>query len=194
MHAHNSKVKIRKILKPNTYNLYLTFGFTLVELLVVVTLVAIIGLITTQIFIIGFTARSKTEILKEVKQTGDYSLSVIESMTRNAVDIAGALCNTNSDSLTIVNPDGLSTTFDCSGTQIASISGLPDPTPTVSLSLTSSNVKVTSCNFRIVCPTPPLSPKYVFVNFTVSQTGSSLPPERRASVDYQTTISLRTYQ
>lgn len=168
-------------------------GFTLVELLVVITLVGLIGAIISQSFILGIRSQSKSEIVKEVKQNGDYALSVIDEMVRNATDIT-LFCNTSTDQLSIVNQDGGTTTFDCSSDkEIASISGAaPTPFP-----ITNDRVIVTNCNFRIVCPTPPLSPKYVFISFTVKQ--AAVPnqptplPENRASIEYQTTISLRNY-
>jgi prepilin-type N-terminal cleavage/methylation domain-containing protein len=163
-------------------------GFTLIELLVVVALVAIIGSVTTQVFILGFKAQAKVEAMKELKQSGDYTISVIESMVRNASDIEFQ-CNTSANSLTIISQDGLTTNFLWEGSRISSISGQSQP-------LTSSKVSVGSCSFRVVCPTPPLSPKYVFVNFTLNQAmpGITPGPGNNATLDYQTTISLRTYQ
>lgn len=169
-------------------------GLTFIELLVVVTLMGVIGAIVTQIFVLGLRSQVKTEIFKEVKQNGDYVVSVIEGMVRNAANISQIQCNENSDKLTIIGQDGLSTTFDCSEGTFASISGELEAVPTVSYSITSSKVTAQDCNFRVVCPTPPLSPKYVFVSFNISQSGEGLKPESRASFEYQTTISLRTYQ
>ncbi len=200
-------MKMRKILFPiiNYQLSIITSGFTLVELLVVVALVGVIGVITTQVFIIGFKSQGKGEIIKEVKQSGDYALSVIESMVKNAADFApGQACNQDSSSLAIVNPDGFTTIFDCNTTDlytIASVSALPTttpgPTPT-GLPLTGSKVAVASCNFRVVCPTPPLSPKYVFVDFTVTQgtiVGQPTPlAENTASLEYSGTFSLGKYR
>lgn len=194
--------RIKKLLfQPSTINHQLStkYGFSLIELLVVITLIGIIGVITTQVFILGFRSQGKSEITKEVKQNGDYTLSVIESMVRNAVNIQAG-CNQSVAQLPITNPDGYTTTFFCSeGDKIASISsGFPDPTPSVSQALTNNKVAVYNCSvaFRIVCPTPPINPKYVFVNFTVSQAGVGLTPTPGSfsSIDYQTTISLRNYQ
>ncbi|OIO14760.1 hypothetical protein COY59_05590 [Candidatus Gottesmanbacteria bacterium CG_4_10_14_0_8_um_filter_37_24] len=179
-----------------TYNLKQIFGFTLVEILVVVTLMGVIGVITTQIFILGFRSQAKNEILKEVKQNGDYALSIIENMVRNATDIETSCNLGNVQQVTIRNPDGYSTQFDCSGAQIASYSsGFPDPTPTVAYILTSDKVVVASCNLRVVCPTPPIEPKYLFVDYTLTQAGGSdVPIENKATLIYESTISLRTYQ
>lgn len=195
-------------------NFQLRSGFTLIELLVVITLLGIIGSITTQVFILGFRSQGKSEIIKEVKQNGDNAISIMENMIRNAADIPQSLaqCNTSLDALTIVNPDGYTTTFKCvtvnpGVSSIASVSGDSDglPLPGPTLALTSNRVTIPtpdsggySCTFRVVCPTPPLSPKYVFLSFKVIQAavpGQPTPePENRSSLDYQTTISLRGYQ
>lgn len=178
-------------------------GFTLVELLVIVALVGIIGAATTQVFIIGFKSQGKGEIVKEVKQNGDYAISVIERMVRNAVDFGSQACNENLTSLSIINPDGYTTIFDCSLTNknIASVSVLPTTTPGATptgIPLISNKVAISSCNFRVVCPTPPLSPKYVFVDFVVTQgtvPGQPTPlPENTASIEYSGTFPLGNYK
>lgn len=179
-------------------------GFTLVELLVIVALVGLIGVITTQVFIIGFKSQGKGEITKEVKQNGDYALSVIETMVRNAADFApNQVCNQGTTTLSVVNPDGYTTIFDCTppSQNIASVSALPTTTPALTptgIVLTSGKVVVSSCSFRVVCPTPALSPKYVFVDFTVSQgvvAGQPTPlAQNTASLEYQGTFSLGNYK
>lgn len=178
-------------------------GFTLIELLVVITLVAIIGTITTQVFILSFKAQTKTESLKEVKQSGDYIMSVLEDMVRNSSDIQYD-CNAPASSLTILSQDGQITKFVCDTSPegkryIASISAWSElvPSPTGVL-LISNKATITDCSnvFRVVCPTPPLSPKYVFVNFTLENYMPGVVPGvgNQVSLDYQTTISLRNYQ
>ena len=170
-------------------------GYSLIELLVVITLIAILGTLTAEAFILGLRAQSKSEIVKEVKQNADYIGQVIENMVRNSIDIEETQCNNSFQQLTIKSPDGLYTTFDCSSSVMASISG-QFPVPTIYLTLSSNRVSIVenSCNFRIVCPTPPINPKYVFFNFKLTQTGSNLPKEKQASIEYQNTVSLRNYQ
>ncbi|OGG25178.1 hypothetical protein A3E42_01290 [Candidatus Gottesmanbacteria bacterium RIFCSPHIGHO2_12_FULL_40_13] len=169
-------------------------GYSLIELLVVITLISVLGTLTAETFLLGIRAQAKSEVMKEVKQNADYVGQVIDNMVRNSIDIEEAQCNSDTgQTLTIQNPDGNYTTFDCTGSVMSSISGI-FPVPTVSLNLSSTRVAIEECNFRIICPTPPLNPKYVFLNFKVSQTGSSLPKEQQASIEYQTTVSLRNYQ
>lgn len=214
MKITNYKLQITnkfKIFKNRIYHLSFVIyhsshseAFTLIELLVVVALLGVIGVLTTQVFIIGFRSQGKAEIEKEVKQNGDYALSIIETMVRNAADFApDQACNKGSSTLSIVNPDGYTTIFDCTppSQNIASVSALPTTTPGLTptgIPLTSSKVAVTACNFQVVCPTPPLSPKYVFVDFTVTQgpvPGQPTPlPENTASLEYSGTFSLGNYK
>ena len=168
-------------------------GYSLIELLVVITLIAILGTLTAEAFILGLRAQSKSEILKEVKQNSEYIGQVIENMVRNSIDIEETQCNSNTQELTIRSSDGYYTTFDCTATVMASISG-QFPEPTVYQTLSNNRVSLENCNFRIVCPTPPTNPKYIFFNFSMSQTGSDLPKEKQANYEYQNTISLRNYQ
>ena len=169
-------------------------GYSLIELLVVITLIAILGTLTAEAFILGLRAQSKSEILKEVKQNADYIGQVIENMVRNSIDIGVSECNNlNSQKLTIRSSDGRFTTFDCSASVMASISG-QFPEPTIYYTLSNNRVQVESCNFRVVCPTPPVNPKYLFINFKLKQSGSNLPVEQQASIEYQNTVSLRQYQ
>ncbi len=165
----------------------------MIELLVVVALIGIIGTITTQVFILALQTQVKSEIIKEVKQNGDYALTVMESMVRNSTDILAASCNETSQQLSIQNADGYTTIFDCTDANISSISGSLEPLPT-GAPLTNSKVKVSACTFRVICPTPPINPKYVYIEYTVSQAGAGTGPKDTSSLNYQTTVSLRNYQ
>lgn len=159
-------------------------GFTFIEILVVIALIGIISLATSQIFFTVLQSESKGEITKEVKQNGDYALSVIEQMTRNAQDVDISNCNNSGTSFTITNSDGGTTIFDCSTTQISSNSSF----------LTNTLVDVSSCSVNVVCPTPATSPKYVYINFTLSQHGPTAGVAQNASETYQSTITLRNYK
>lgn len=168
-------------------------GYSLIELLVVITLISILGTLTTEAFILGIKAQSKSEITKEVKQNADYIGQVIENMVRNSIDIEETQCNNNAQQLTIRSTDGYYTTFDCSNQNMASIAGTLTE-PQENLTLSNNRVIVENCNFRVVCPTPPIDPKYIFFNFKLIQTGSNLSKEKQAFYEYQNTISLRNYQ
>ncbi len=158
-------------------------GFTLVEILVVVALIGVASIVTTQVLLSVLRSQSKGEVVKEVKQNGDYAYTFIEQQIRNAKDVAmpGGI-------LTITNPDTTTTTVNCSsGTMI--LTTQPGPT---TLPLTNNNVIVSSCSFSIGNPNPGNSPKYVYLSYVVSQKGTGAPANI-ATQQYQGTVSLRTY-
>lgn len=152
-------------------------GFTLIEMMVVIGILLIVGTMAVGLFFQTLKGASKVEILKEVKQNGDYALGVMERMTRNAQEIE----NCSGSKLKIKNPDGNTTEFSLSGSQIVSTSG----------KLTGSNVAASGLTFN--CNST-VTPPVVEISFTISQTGSLTRPEERAQVSFKTTVSLRTYK
>lgn len=152
-------------------------GFTLIEVLVVIFLLGVVMAIGVNLFFSILKGGSKAEIVKEVKQNGDYAISVMERMTRNA---QSASCS-DSSSVTIKNPDGWTTTFVCEDGRIASNSGTY---------LTSESVTATGCTFSCGGTTP----EVVTISFTLSQKGTPVRVEERATANFQTKVSLRTYE
>lgn len=158
-------------------------GFTLIEIIVVFGLLSTVGFITSSIFFTTLKAGTKAELLKEVKQNGDYAISTMERMIRNARQISSR-CDGSSQSIEIVNPDYQTTQFSC-GNQIASNSAF------YSAFLTTDKLVASHCSFT--CQKPISGPKTVIIKFALSQKGSPTRPEEKASATFQTTVSLRTY-
>jgi hypothetical protein len=98
--------------------------------------------------------------------------------------------------LTIVNPDGGITTFNCCGSSpnflIASQSG---SLSCAAARLTGEAVKVNNCAgfFAVTSGEPSVRPDKVTIKFTLSQTAVASRPENQAAVDFQTTVVLRNY-
>lgn len=168
-------------------------GFTLVEILVVISILAIIVVAGSNMFFTLLRGSSKAKTLQLVKQNGDYAISVMERMVRNARNVSGL---GSSSSIVIQNPDGQQTTFECCGTSsdlmIASISG----TLTCQQArLTSGEVKVISCPFvfSVVPGVTGTKPAVVTIKFSLSQAAVTTRPEEQAAIDFQTTVSLRNY-
>ena len=160
----------------------------MVEMLVVIALLGIISTIVTQVLVISVRSSLKAEIQKEVKQNGDYAISIMERAIRNATDVDAAGCNISRDFVTITNRDTTTTTFTCSSSpnKIVSSAG-------VDLDLTNDKVAWSgTCYFLVVCPNPPIRPKYVFIHFTLAQAGGGGDPNASATLPYQSTIELRT--
>jgi len=182
-------------------------GFTLMEIIVVVALLGLVGMMAVNIFFTSLRAGTKAELLKEIKQNGDFAISTMERMIRNAEDIEEVfpwVCDgSNRPNITIRNPDYGKTTFSC-GNQIASISATPysplplTPTPTpVTTYLTSSELFVGPYNSEcyFTCRTSTSTPEAVTIYFVLHQSSGPIParPEERASATFETTVSLRNY-
>lgn len=156
-------------------------GFTLIEVLVSLTVFVTVAFIGFNFLFSAISGSGKAEVLKDVRQNGSYALSVIDSVVRSASRLS---CSKNPDSLTMWNPRGETTRFYLDDNKIASGSS--------SLILTSSSVEVT--DFLVACSTEPGKPASVDVSFTVSKPGTDLRAGEKASQDFSTRIILRNYK
>jgi prepilin-type N-terminal cleavage/methylation domain-containing protein len=62
-------------------------GFTLIEVLVSVVIIAILGVVIMQSFVTTIKTSAKTEIIKDVKQNGDFVIDIITRKIHNAVSM-----------------------------------------------------------------------------------------------------------
>ena len=168
-------------------------GFTLIEIMVVVVILGVLAVVGSGAFFSILRGSVKTRMLQTVKQNGDYAISVMERMVRNARRIE----EIDGQHIKIKNPDGGTTTFRCCGGSpnflIASESGT---LTCESARLTSSEVKVENCGsvFTLVdLGQPEIRPAVVKINFNLSPEVSSTRPEEQATVNFQTTVTLRNY-
>lgn len=168
------------------------YGFTLVEILMVVALLGIFSIAVVQVFFTIVSQQTKTAAIEEVKQSGDYAFSVMETMIRNAKVVNLPSCNTflNQKSIEIENPDKGITTFDCSGSKISSQSADYSV-----LDLTGPNVVVSSCNISYVCPTPAAggtAGRYVYFSYVVEPANVTPgDPIAGSTQSYQGTVTIR---
>lgn len=156
-------------------------GFTIIEMMVVVAILGIITTVGSNLFFTVLRGSTKTKVLQLVKQNGGYAVSVMGTMIRNARKIESS----SGSSLTITNPDGRTTIFSCSNSQIASNGS----------SLMANDVKVADCAnfFTVTSGEEGVRPDRVQIKFTLSQSATGDRPEDWASVDFQTTVGLRNY-
>ncbi len=170
-------------------------GFTLLELLVSVGVVGLVSVVLSQTFFATTRTNTKTELLQDVKQNGDYAMDIIGRMIRNARSVT-SLCSASGSTdilVTIVNPDYRFTTFSCvldSGvTRIASVSA------SSTVYVTSSNLTLgsscTTAAFSATCTKPEGQPAIVTVSYILSQKGTPQYLFERASVTFQSSFGLR---
>lgn len=170
-------------------------GFTLLEVIVSVSIVAVVGVAITQAFFSTTTSGSKSQALQEIKQNGDYALSIMERMIHNAVRVTNT-CDANGEltpALSIQNLDGGTTTFGCqafeSYTRIASSSG----SAVVYLTDKGISLGAATCDtntLTFTCTRDPGGATKVAIFFKLQTTGvgtaiqSTLP-------EFATTVTLR---
>lgn len=171
------------------------FGFTLIEVLVSVGIIALVMSVLAQGFFSMFRTNIKTELLKDVKQNGDFALGVMTRMVRNSTSIATTCApgGTTTPTLGVVSPDGFTTTFECvlDGTvpRVASVSGSNTDY------LTSKNVSLgtNGCTnaLTFICTSLSGGETSVQMLFTLGQVGT--PPDKfqQASSAFQTTVITR---
>lgn len=165
-------------------------GFTLMEILVSVGILVILAVVGSNLFFSLMKGAAKTKILSLVKQEGNYALLVMERTIRNA----GSLEECGSDYITVQSPNDELTTFHFCGNPdflIASKSGNRDSMTCEAARLTSDRVKLVSSSLTCTPPISEFDSWTVEIKYTLGQAAAILRPEEQASVDFQTTVSLR---
>lgn len=173
-------------------------GFTLIELVVAVAIIAGLGVVLVQVLFTTTRSSTKVERLTDVKQGGEYALNLIERMTRNARSLT-AVCSSDgavpTSSVAITSPDGNETTFTCAldngVTRIASVSAFGTQYLTSS-SVTLGGDSCQSDTLAFYCTSIADTPKSVKVTFQLSQKGTPLDQFEKASTAFQTSISIRS--
>lgn len=172
-------------------------GFTLIELIVAVAIIAGLGTVLVQALFTTTRSSTKVERLTEVKQGGEYALNVIERMIRNARSLSAVCSNggtVQTSSAAIISPDGYETTFACaldgSVTRIASVSAFGTQYLTSS-SVTLGGVSCDADSLVFYCTSIADVPKKLKVSFQLSQKGTPVDQFEKASTAFQTSIGLR---
>jgi prepilin-type N-terminal cleavage/methylation domain-containing protein len=164
-------------------------GFTLIEILVSVTVMGILSVLIAQVFFTTVRSNTKTELIKELKQNGDYSMGVLTRMIQNAksVDVCDEhlLQITNmDDSITNIMPESSSN---------------PHPPPANICRIVASSSFLTSsiitlsgnCADALTFECEKIGDiwRSVKISFTLEHTGAST--FENASLPYESTIVLR---
>ena len=153
-----------------------TSGFTMIEILIFISILIVILGISFSFILITFGNASKSEALKEVKQNGNFALSSMEKFIISAKEVE---CSVDRQSLDVTMLDGTYTTFSCTSGKIASDSAV----------LTNDKVNISDCSF--VCTIEPGLPAQVEINFTLSTVGSLLRANENSSLNFNTKLVVR---
>lgn len=88
-------------------------GFTLLELLVSAGVLSLVSVIIAQVIFTTVRLSARTELMKEMKQTGGITMETVKRMVQNAKEISSVCDGTPKSELTLVNLDGGETTLSC---------------------------------------------------------------------------------
>ena len=167
-------------------------GYTLIELLTVVTLLTVIVVAITELLGASLSGAGKANALRVIKENGDFALSFMERTAKRATQLVD--CSTGT--LSVIVPEQIAGTtvdttytFQQSGTKLTMT---VDPPATTS-DLTTSDVTVTgfSC---IQAASSPGNPEIVRLVLTLQrQTQTVLPKEQVATQTFETSLTLRSY-
>jgi prepilin-type N-terminal cleavage/methylation domain-containing protein len=174
-----------------TKNLKQETGFTLVEILVVILIFGLIGTVVSATFFTSLKGASRTETVKDVKQNGDYALSVMEQNLRNAETIRTA-CTGNQSTQIQFTPQGSSviTTYNCTGApfRISEQIGTDPATFLTNTSVTLGSCSITNLSFTCTSGSDG-KPQDIIIQFTLSDVaGSGIGS---TSQTFRTQVSLR---
>lgn len=160
-------------------------GFSLIEILVVISIFALIGILTTRSIFTTLRSARKSDSLVRVRENVNYALGVIERQIRSAELVNCATVTANN--LPYIAEGGITNArFNCTigvNGNIASSSGA------VMIPLTSGDISVTACNFT--CTQAVNNPPSINISVTAEDKNST--GVEKGSVSSQTEILLRNY-
>jgi len=184
------------------------FGFTLIELLVVILVIFSVGVLISSVLFSALRGTNKTNTIDTVRRNGNFAITQMSRMIRyaksfNGVSTDGTSYTTNCivtippsptptptpvqySYVRITSFDGGVTTFICNSSSIAS-----QASTLVSL-IDTQSVSITNCYFTCLQDSIN-SPPNIGVNFNLTQKGNPQFFEKKDSVNFQTSVSIRNY-
>ena len=160
-------------------------GLSLIEILVAITIFAILGVVVSSSLILTIQGSRKSESQIRVRENINYSMSVIERNLRNAGSVTSVCNNTALTNITYIDQYGQPASFTCKnigGTDSHIASG------SAGVRLTSNAVAITACSFT--CK-PSASAKPPMVVVDISAKDASATGVMGAVVTSQNQIYLR---
>lgn len=187
-------------------NIKYSNGYTLIELLVAMTVIITVGLIIVAILVSSLRGTSKATSIENVRINGNYAILQMSRMIEFAQSFGGASLDGSTYSITCpsVSPNPTYkyikiTSFDNGQTILSCNSPLLNPqtiasqsgaiVPPVSL-IDTNNVLLSNCYFT--CSRTTVSqPPTIGINFTLSQKSSSSFFEKQALIPFSTSVVIR---
>lgn len=158
-------------------------GFSLIELMVAISIFAVIGVLTTSAVSLTLRTSKKSDSLVRVRENVSYAFSIIERQIRGADSIE----NCDGSELSVLNyltSENIITDFSCENI------GEAGYIASGSARITSSDVAVVSCSF-VCTQTDSNSPPTVKVK--ISAQDAIATSEEKGTITTETEIVARNY-
>lgn len=163
-------------------------GYTLIELISVITVFAIVGIIVVSITAFTLRGSKKSDLVENVRLSGNAVLSQMVRFIRYAesIDYPSCVPSATSSWIKFSSLSSTQTTLSC---ETASNTIAYNGTPLIE----TNSLLVTDCQFVCRQPTTADAPT-VTIQFTLKSNNTSSFLENNVSVPFQTTVSLRNIQ
>lgn len=174
-----------------------TYGFTLIEVLIVTGVLGVVSLVIAQVLFTTIRTNTKSEVQKEIKYSGDYALDTMTRMIQNAIEISAPGCDETgiyNTSLTLKNPDGETTTFSLDGTRIASVGSTTDYLTGTSVAVIGSSTDVACENgnpLQFKCTSVADKPWSIEIIFCLKQARAAQSAFEQAVMMFGSTVTIR---
>ena len=175
-------------------------GFTLLEILISVGVLAIVSTLIVQVLFTTTSVNRKTETFRDVKGTGEFALSVMERLVRNA-NANDTVCDvgqTSTASAAFRNADNETTTLICMADGTAARIASKSATGSVvyitgaGVTLSASGDKVcTDSTLTFSCPPVSGITTPMTIEFSLGTLAKNDPDFAVSRRSFQTTVSLR---
>ena len=207
--------KVKSIIHDSLFMIH-SYGFTLVELLVVMAVTVSIGAIVFGIITSTLRGSNKTNVINNVRQNGNFAISQMGKMIPYAKSFNGAsssvgppwICQalppgpppplTHYKSIKITSFDGGVTIFSCNdsgdlppntiASNAASLIDADATTGSVSLPLPIPSFCFFTCTKGSIADSATIG-----INFTLTQKGAPTFVEKKASIQFETSIKVRNF-
>ena len=161
-------------------------GFTLVEMLLYMSILSVIVLALSSFLYLSYSSRIKATVIAEVEQQGNQTMSIITQNIRNAQSITSPATGASANSLTLTEYSALlsPTIINQTGNKLQITEGL---NPSVDIS--SNRVVISGLSFQNLAR--PSTPGIIRIQFTLNHLNPNNLGEYTYSKTFTTTASLR---
>lgn len=157
-------------------------GFSLIEVLVVISLFAFLGIIISEVTVGSLRSARKADSVIVVRGNLDSAVATIERRLLNATSVA--TCTQNMTSLVFVDDSQTEYTYRCSSGAVQfGVTGSE-------ANITSGEVNITSCDIDCTPGSASVPPS---VNISVSGESVQQTDEEGAQLTVSTRVNLRSY-